>query len=89
MEELIGVIVKKILDDEVREGRLEYIKESREKAEMLEYHFENDYPEKLLRSQHPSEEPWMKAGAEFLWRPESARGSIEDDMDESSERGLC
>ncbi|NDC94713.1 hypothetical protein EB118_09025 [bacterium] len=68
MEELIGVILEKILNDEVREGRLEYVKEAREKAEMLEYHFENEYPEKLLRSQHPSEEPWMKNYRKERWQ---------------------
>lgn len=68
MEELIGIIVKHILDDEIRDGRCEYIKEAREKAEVLEYHFENDYPEKLLRSQHPSEEPWMKAYRKERWQ---------------------
>lgn len=68
MEELIGIIVKHIMDEEIRDGRCEYIKEAREKAEVLEYHFENDYPEKLLRSQHPSEEPWMKAYRKERWQ---------------------
>lgn len=68
MEELIRIVVQQIMDEEIREGRSEYIKEAREKAEVLEYHFENDYPEKLLRSQHPSEEPWMKAYRKERWQ---------------------
>ena len=68
MEELIGIIVEHLMDPEIRDGRSEYIKEAREKAEVLEYHFENDYPEKLLRTQHPSEEPWMKEYRRNRWQ---------------------
>ena len=64
MEELIGVLLSKLLDRKIREGRHDYIEEAREKAEELEYHFENEYPEKLLHTQHPSEEPWMKGSTE-------------------------
>jgi hypothetical protein len=68
MEEVIRVLYKTLLDQEIREGRSEYIKESREKAEALEYHFENEYPEKLLRTQHPSEEPWMREYRKRRWQ---------------------
>jgi hypothetical protein len=68
MEDLIRVLYKTLLDDEIREGRCEYIEESREKAEALKYHFENEYPEKLLRTQHPSEEPWMREYRRRRWQ---------------------
>ena len=68
MEELIGIIVQHLMNPEIRDGRSEYIKEAREKAQVLEYHFENDYPEKLLRTQHPSEEPWMKEYRRNRWQ---------------------
>ena len=68
MEEVIRVLYKTLLDQEIREGQSEYIKESREKAEALEYHFENEYPEKLLRTQHPSEEPWMREYRKRRWQ---------------------
>lgn len=68
MEEVIRVLYKTLLDQEIREGRCEYIKESREKAEALEYHFENEYPDKLLRTQHPSEEPWMREYRKRRWQ---------------------
>lgn len=68
MEEVIRVLYKTLLDQEIREGKSEYIKESREKAEALEYHFENEYPEKLLRTQHPSEEPWMREYRKRRWQ---------------------
>jgi hypothetical protein len=45
MEELIGILLSKLLDREIREGRHDYIVEAREKAEELEYHFENEYPD--------------------------------------------
>ena len=68
MEELIGILLSKLLDREIREGRHEYIEYARAKAEELEYHFENEYPEKLLRTQHPSEEPWMKEYRKRRWQ---------------------
>lgn len=68
MEELIGVLLSKLLDRKVREGRHDYIEEAREKAEELEYHFENEYPEKLLITQHPSEEPWMREYRRRRWQ---------------------
>lgn len=68
MEELIGVLLSKLLDRKVREGKHEYIECAREKAEELEYHFENEYPERLLHTQHPSEEPWMKDYRKRRWQ---------------------
>ncbi len=68
MEEIIGVLLSKLLDRKVREGRHDYIEEAREKAEELEYHFENEYPEKLLITQHPSEEPWMREYRRRRWQ---------------------
>jgi hypothetical protein len=68
MEELIGILLSKLLDRKIREGRHDYIEEAREKAEELEYHFENEYPEKLLHTQHPSEEPWMKEYRRRRWQ---------------------
>jgi hypothetical protein len=68
MEELIGILLSKLLDRKIREGRHGYIEEAREKAEELEYHFENEYPERLLNSQHPSEEPWMKDYRKKRWQ---------------------
>jgi len=68
MEELIGVLLSKLLDRKVREGKHEYIECAREKAEELEYHFENEYPERLLHTQHPSEEPWMKEYRKKRWQ---------------------
>ena len=68
MEELIGVLLSKLLDRKVREGKHEYIESAREKAEELEYHFENEYPERLLHTQHPSEEPWMKDYRKRRWQ---------------------
>jgi hypothetical protein len=44
MEELIGQLFSTLMDREIREGKLEYIECAREKAEELEYHFENEYP---------------------------------------------
>ena len=52
----------------MREGKHEYIECAREKAEELEYHFENEYPERLLNTQHPSEEPWMKDYRKRRWQ---------------------
>jgi hypothetical protein len=68
MEELIGILLSKLLDRKVREGKHEYIETAREKAEELEYHFENEYPERLLHTQHPSEEPWMKDYRKRRWQ---------------------
>jgi len=36
MEEIIGVLLSKLLDRKIREGRHDYIEEAREKAEELE-----------------------------------------------------
>lgn len=71
MEELFQDLADKLLDKDVREGKLEYIEESREKAEHLEWHFDDDYPEKLLYSNHPGEEPWMKAYRKLRWQAPS------------------
>ena len=68
MNNFIGVLLSKLMDEEVRSGETEYIKEAREKAEVLEYHFENEYPEKLLNAQHPSEEPWMREYRKRRWQ---------------------
>ena len=68
MNNFIGVLISKLMDEEVRSGDIEYIKYAREKAEVLEYHFENEYPEKLLNAQHPSEEPWMRDYRKRRWQ---------------------
>lgn len=68
MNSFIGVLLSKLTDEEVRSGEIEYIKCAREKAEVLEYHFENEYPEKLLNAQHPSEEPWMREYRKRRWQ---------------------
>jgi len=68
MEELIGQLFSTLMDRQIREGKLEYIECAREKAEELEYHFENEYPTKLLHTQHPSEEPWMKDYRRQRWQ---------------------
>lgn len=67
-EELIRVLYDLLLNVDVREGKLEYIKEIREKAEVLDYHFENEYPEKLLETNHPSEEAWMRDYRAKRWQ---------------------
>lgn len=69
MEKVVGEIIKALMDDEIREGRCEYIKEARHKAEQLEWHFEDDYPDKLLHAQHPSEEEWMRDYRKKRWQP--------------------
>lgn len=68
MNSYIGVLLSKLLKDEVRSGDTEYIKYGREKYEVLEYHFENEYPEKLLITQHPSEEAWMREYRKRRWQ---------------------
>jgi hypothetical protein len=68
IEQYIGVIARHLLDDKCRDGKLEYIKEAREKYEVLEYHFEGDYPEKLLKNNHPSEELWMREYRRMRWQ---------------------
>jgi hypothetical protein len=68
MNSYIGVLLSKLLKDKVRNGEIEYIKEARDKYEVLEYHFENEYPEKLLITQHPSEEPWMREYRKRRWQ---------------------
>lgn len=68
MNSFIGVLLSKLLKDEVRSGEVEYIKEAREIYEVLEYHFENEYPEKLLITQHPSEEAWMREYRRRRWQ---------------------
>jgi hypothetical protein len=69
MEQVVGAIYKALMDDEIREGRTEYIREARRKAEQLEWHFEDKYPDKLLHAQHPSEEEWMKQYRRHRWQP--------------------
>ena len=76
MEELIGQLFSTLMDREIREGKLEYIECAREKAEELEYHFENEYPTKLLLTQHPSEEPWMKEYRKRRWQAPTTTNSI-------------
>lgn len=63
----LGILLSKLLSEEVREG-VEYIEEAREIYEALEVHFENEYPEKLLSTQHPSEELWMKDYRKRRWQ---------------------
>jgi hypothetical protein len=68
MNSYIGILLDKLLDDEIRSGKTDYIKEGREKYEVLEYHFENEYPSELLNAQHPSEEPWMRDYRRNRWQ---------------------
>lgn len=67
--EVVGAIISALLDDEIREGKSDYIREARHKAEQLEWHFEDEYPDELLRAQHPSEEEWMKEYRKRRWQP--------------------
>jgi hypothetical protein len=69
MEELIRAISNLLSTSKVRNGELDYIEEARDKAEVLEYHFDTDYPDDLLRTQHPSEEAWMKEYRRRRWQP--------------------
>lgn len=59
------------MDDKIREGKSEYVEEIREIAEELEPHFDEDYPKKLLRVQHPGEQPWMKDYRKERWQPKT------------------
>lgn len=68
MNSYVGDLLEKLMQEEVREGRIEYIAEGREIYEGLEYHFENEYPDKLLITQHPSEEPWMREYRKRRWQ---------------------
>lgn len=69
MDNLVGELLKSLLDDQIRNGKTEYIREARHKAEQLEWHFEDKYPDKLLHAQHPSEEEWMKDYRRNRWQP--------------------
>ena len=60
-----------LMDDKIREGKSEYVEEIREIAEELEPHFDEDYPKKLLRVQHPGEQPWMKDYRKERWQPKT------------------
>jgi hypothetical protein len=68
MEEIVGHILSYLLDSEIRTGKTDYIEEAREKAEVLEYHFDNEYPARLLNTQHPSEESWMREYRRKRWQ---------------------
>jgi len=50
-----------------REGKTEFIREIREKAELLSPHFENDYPGFLLNVVHPGEQIQMKNHRKLNW----------------------
>lgn len=69
MEQVVGEIIKALMDDEIRGGKSDYIREARWKAEQLEWHFEDKYPDKLLHAQHPSEEAWMRDYRRHRWQP--------------------
>ncbi len=45
----------------------DFHEEVREIYEQLEYHFDDDYPKKLLESTRPNEEGWMKMERERVW----------------------
>jgi hypothetical protein len=70
-EQLLIGIIKLLSDSETREGKSEYIHEIREIAEELEPHFDEDYPKKLLRVQHPGEQDWMKIYRKERWQPKT------------------
>ena len=59
------------MDEKIREGKSEYVEEIREIAEELEPHFDEDYPKKLLRVQHPGEQPWMRLYRKERWQPKT------------------
>jgi hypothetical protein len=66
-EELIGVILDIVNDPEYRNGETDFLEEIREIAEQLAPHFDEDYPEELLRHNHPGEEEWAKAYRKHRW----------------------
>ena len=70
-EVFLRVIAQMLMDDKIREGKSEYVEEIREIAEELEPHFDEDYPKKLLRVQHPGEQPWMKDYRKERWQPKT------------------
>ena len=60
-----------LMEEKIREGKSEYVEEIREIAEELEPHFDEDYPKKLLRVQHPGEQPWMRLYRKERWQPKT------------------
>lgn len=70
-EVFLRVIAQMLMDDKIREGKSEYVEEIREIAEELEPHFDEDYPKKLLRVQHPGEQPWMRLYRKERWQPKT------------------
>jgi len=70
-EVFLRVIAQMLMDEKIREGKSEYVEEIREIAEELEPHFEEDYPKKLLRVQHPGEQPWMRLYRKERWQPKT------------------
>lgn len=67
LQEEIGAILSIILDDDTRLGKTKYLKCIREKYEEMEPHFDKDYPNELLKVQHPGEESWMRGYREARW----------------------
>lgn len=63
----IGVVLSILLDDDTRLGKTEFLKAIREKYEEMEPHFDKEYPDELLRVQHPGEESWMKGYRMNRW----------------------
>jgi hypothetical protein len=70
-EVFLRVIAQMLMDEKIREGKSEYVEEIREIAEELEPHFDEDYPKKLLRVQHPGEQPWMRLYRKERWQPKT------------------
>ena len=70
-EQLLLGIIKLLSKDKIREGQSEYIHDIREIADELEPHFDEDYPKKLLRVQHPGEQDWMKIYRKERWQPKT------------------
>jgi hypothetical protein len=66
-QEVIQGLSNLLNNSKIREGKTDFIKEIREKAELLEPHFENKYPGFLLNRQHPGEMPEMKLHRSSNW----------------------
>jgi len=66
-QEVIQGLSNLLNNSKVREGKTDFIKEIREKARLLEPHFENKYPGLLLNRQHPGEMPEMKLHRRTNW----------------------
>lgn len=60
-------IIEVLRDPKKVNFQTDYHEEVREIYEQLEYHFDDDYPRKLLESSRPNEENWMKMERERVW----------------------